>query len=69
MSDKKLNLEEHFTNIEEIIEKMESNTSSLDETFELYKKGLDEIKQANQALDKIEKEMLVLNAENELEEF
>lgn len=69
MSDKKLNLEDHFTNIEEIIEKMESNTSSLDETFELYKKGLDEIKQANQALDKIEKEMLVLNAENELEEF
>ena len=69
MSDKKLNIEEHFTNIEEIIEKMESNTSSLDETFELYKKGLDEIKQANQALDKIEKEMLVLNAENELEEF
>lgn len=69
MSEAKISLEERFENIEDIITQMESNKVSLDESFELYKKGIDEIKAANAALDQIEKAMLVLNSENELEEF
>ena len=41
----------------------------MDDSFELYKKGLTEIKAANDSLDRIEKAMLVLNENGELEEF
>lgn len=64
-----ITLEERFDTIEDILEQMESGEISLDESFELYKKGLSEIKAANESLDLIEKAMLVLNENGELEEF
>lgn len=64
-----ITLEERFDTIEDILEQMESGEVSLDESFELYKKGLSEIKAANESLDLIEKAMLVLNENGELEEF
>lgn len=69
MSEDKITLEERFDTIEGILEQMESGEVSLDETFELYKKGLSEIKAANESLDMIEKAMLVLNEQGNLEEF
>jgi exodeoxyribonuclease VII small subunit len=62
-------LEERFAAIEDILERMESGETSLDESFALYKKGLSEIKAANDSLDLMEKAMLVLNENGELEEF
>lgn len=64
-----ITLEERFDNIEQILEQMESGEVSLDDSFELYKKGLTEIKAANDSLDRIEKAMLVLNENGELEAF
>lgn len=64
-----VSLEEHFTNIEEMIDEMERGELSLDRSFELYKKGLEEIKLANTILDEMEKAMLVLNEDGSLEEF
>jgi exodeoxyribonuclease VII small subunit len=64
-----VSLEEHFETIEDILNRMESGEVSLDESFALYKKGLSEIKAANESLDTIAKEMLVLNENGELEEF
>ncbi len=64
-----ITLEERFDNIEQILGQMESGEVSLDDSFELYKKGLAEIKAANDSLDRIEKAMLVLNENGELEEF
>ena len=65
----KISLEEHFENIEEIITEMEKGEVSLDKSFELYKNGLEEIKAANNLLDDMEKAMLVLNEDGNLEEF
>lgn len=67
--DKSITLEERFDNLEKIIRQMESSDVTLDESFDLYKRGLEEIKSANYMLDGIEKAMLVINAEGELEEF
>jgi exodeoxyribonuclease VII small subunit len=64
-----ITLEERFAAIESILERMESGETSLDESFALYKKGLSEIKAANDSLDLMEKAMLVLNENGELEEF
>ena len=70
MSDNKnISLEERFEHIEEIIDKMEAADVSLDASFELYKNGLEEIKAANALLDDMEKAMLVLNEDGNLEEF
>lgn len=69
MSEEKITLEERFLNIENILEQMEEGDISLDQSFELYKKGLGEIKAANELLDTVEKEMLVLTANGDLEEF
>ncbi|MEE1078740.1 MAG: exodeoxyribonuclease VII small subunit [Agathobacter sp.] len=64
-----IKLENRFEKIEDIIKRMEDAEVSLDQSFELYKEGLEEIKLANEMLDSMEKAMLVLNADGELEEF
>ena len=48
---------------------MEDADVSLDEAFELYKKGLDEVKSDNDMVQGMEKAMLVLNSDGQLEEF
>ena len=40
-----ITLEERFEHIEEIIHEMENGEVSLDKSFDLYKNGLEEIKQ------------------------
>lgn len=64
-----IKLENRFEKIEDIIKRMEDAEVSLDQSFELYKEGLEEIKLANEMLDSMEKAMFVLNADGELEEF
>lgn len=67
--EKKVSLEEHFDNIEGIINEMEAGDATLDKTFELYKNGLEAIKEANALLDDMEKAMLVMNEDGSVEEF
>lgn len=62
-------LEQRFEDIEAILAKLENSDTSLEEAFDLYKKGLEQIKEANGMLDGIEKAMLVMNGNGELEEF
>lgn len=66
---KEMGLEERFAAIELILDQMEDENVTLDESCELYKKGMEQMKAANQALDQIEKAMLVMNESGELEEF
>ena len=68
-NEKYVSLEERFEHIEEIIGKMVTGDITLDQSFELYKNGLEEIKAANAMLDEIEKAMLVMNEDGSLEEF
>lgn len=65
----KTTLEEHFSNLDEIIRRMEQPSVTLDQSFDLYKKGLIHIKEANSMLDDMEKAMLVLSEDGSLEEF
>lgn len=67
--EKQTTLEEHFENLEQILARMEESEVPLDQAFELYKSGLEEVQAANSKLDTIEKAMLVINQEGELEEF
>ena len=46
--------------LNETISKMENPEISLEESFELYKKGVSTLKACNDKIDKIEKEMIVI---------
>ena len=65
----KTGLEERFSMIEDILGKMDDADVTLDQSFDLYKQGIEQIKAANADLDRIEKAMLVINEDGELEEF
>ena len=64
--EKKPSLEETFAEIETIIEKLESGELDLDESFAFYETGM---KHCNEEIDRVEKKMLCLNEQGELEEF
>lgn len=67
--EKEYSIEEVFRQLDEIIEKMESETIPLEEAFVLYETGLKKLKHCNEKLDLIEKKMLELNSNGEIKEF
>ena len=53
--------------LDEIIDKMEGNEVTLEESFNLYKQGVGLIKECNDSIDRVEKEVLKLNEDGSLE--
>ncbi len=53
-------LNEVFAELDELIEKMETE-DSLEKTFDMYKKGISLLKDANESIDRIEKQVKVLD--------
>lgn len=68
-NEKAPSIEETFLQIEEIIEQMESQEITLDNSFACYKQGIEKLRSCNSMLDEVEKKMQVLNAEGEPEEM
>lgn len=62
-------LETVFEELDSIVEKMEGEDVSLEESFRLYHKGLDLLKVCNEKIDTIEKKMLILDEHGEQHEF
>ena len=60
-------LEEVFQELEVIIEKMQQREVSLEDSFQLYEQGKQKLKQCNEKIDYVEKQMLFLNGQGELE--
>ena len=55
--------------IEDILEKMDEQDISLEDSFLLYEKGMKKLKMCNDRIDQVEKKMLVINEQGELDEF
>ena len=53
----------------EMLEKLESGELDLDESFAFYETGMKKLKHCNEEIDRVEKKMLCLNEQGELEEF
>lgn len=62
-------LEEVFAQLDDIVDKMEGEDVSLEESFQLYHKGMDLLKECNEKIDSIEKQMQVLDENGEQHEF
>lgn len=59
-----LTLEEGFEKIDELIETMADGDISLEESFDKYKLGMEILKVCSDKIDKVEKQIEILNAED-----
>ncbi|MFR8737653.1 MAG: exodeoxyribonuclease VII small subunit [Eubacterium sp.] len=64
MSENKKSVEESFNEIESIIAEMQKEEVTLDRSFELYNQGLTLIKECNEKLDSMEKQIKIIEEGN-----
>ena len=64
-----LNLEKLLTELESIVNKMESDDLNIEESLKSYEKGINLIKDAQNKLKKIEQKVEVLSKDDVLENF
>ncbi len=57
-------IEENFEELENIITKMQSDEITLENSFELYNKGLGLVQNCNSQIEKIEKQIKVIEEGN-----
>lgn len=69
MSEKEKSVEEAFQTLETIVEQLESGEISLEESFKIYKDGMELLKYCNDKIDKVEKKMLQMNEDGTISEF
>ncbi len=63
MAENEKNLETAMQEVQDIIGKMEKSDCTLEQSFELYSKGVKLLQFCNEAIDKVEKELIVLEEE------
>ena len=61
-SDKKKDLSEIFTDLDSLLQKMEGE-ESLEKSFAIYEKAVSLLKEANSSIDRIEKQVRILDGE------
>lgn len=66
---KERNLEESFEKLDQMLQELESPDISLEESFQVYQEGMKLLKQCNEIIDRVEKSVLKLNENGELEEL
>ncbi len=64
---KSSSLEDTFEKIDDILRQMESGELTMNESFKKYKEGIELVKKCNSMIDKVEKEMVILNDDNDVE--
>lgn len=64
-----MTLEDKFAKLEETVEKLEAEDISLEDSFRIYKEGMEILKQCNDEIDKVEKQVMQLNEAGELVVF
>lgn len=62
-------LEESFERLEETIERLEDEDISLEDAFLAYSEGMKLLKNCNEQIDRVEKKVLKLAEDGELEEL
>ncbi len=54
-------LENNFKKLDDIVSAMEKGDLSLEEAFKLYKEGLDLVAKCNESIDRVEKEIKIID--------
>jgi len=64
-----MTLNEVFAQLDQVMEQMEEEQISLEDSFVLYNQGMNLLKTCNDKIDTVEKKMLVLDENGEKHEF
>ena len=67
MSEQKL--EVVFDELDKVVKQLEGDSISLEESFQLYHKGMDLLNVCNEKIDAVEKKMMILDDNGEQHEF
>ncbi len=67
--EQELTLEQAFEALDRITASLAEEGISLEDSFAAYKQGMDLLKICSDRIDQVEKKVLVLNGEDELNEF
>lgn len=68
-AEKEKTLEEVFGDLDQVMESLQAEDISLEDSFALYHRGMELLKLCNDKIDTVEKKMLVLDEEGEEHEF
>lgn len=60
-------LEDTFDKLEDILGQMESGELTMNESFKKYKEGIEFVKKCSLMIDKVEKEMIIINDDKDSE--
>lgn len=58
-------LEASMQALDEVLEKLEEEEITLEESFKLYTKGVKLLKECKDSIDKVEKQLIILNEEEQ----
>lgn len=61
-------IEQTFAELDEIMEKLESSDTSLEESFACYETGMKLVKACGEKIDKVEKQIIILQEGGESDE-
>lgn len=65
----KKTLEENFDLLDTMLEQLEAEDISLEDSFKTYEKGMKLLKECSESIDRVEKKVLQLREDGELDEF
>ncbi len=69
ISNQPLSLEAAFEQLDSLITALEQPDNSLEDSFKAYEQGMKLVKYCSETIDKVEKKVLVLGQDGELNEF
>lgn len=64
-----MTIEESFTTLDAMIQKLEDDQISLEESFKLYESGMKLLKNINEKIDCVEKKMQIIDDAGKTEDF
>lgn len=66
---KSMTVEEAFEDLDAVLEQLEDKDISLEDSFKAYNKGIELLKFCSEKIDTVEKKMMQINDNGELNEF
>lgn len=67
--EREMSIEETLDELESLIEKMEDRSSSLEETFACYERGMKLVKECSGKIDRVEKKLMILTEDGQNDEL
>jgi exodeoxyribonuclease VII small subunit len=64
-----MTIEEAFEKLDDLAQRLEDRKTSLEESFRLYRQGMEVLKYCSDRLDTVEKKMLQMSEDGTLDEF